>query len=68
MHFIVTEVKQGISKSKTVGFCSNESDGHKTEKAAQRVFESVERYLTRKLHLVVNHQKSRVCSAKGIEF
>ena len=40
----------------------------KTEKAAQRVFESVERYLTRKLHLVVNHQKSRVCSAKGIEF
>jgi RNA-directed DNA polymerase len=40
----------------------------KTEKAAQRVFASVERYLTRKLHLVVNHQKSRVCSAKGIEF
>lgn len=40
----------------------------KTEKAAQRVFESVERYLTRKLHLVVNHQKSRVCSTKGIEF
>ena len=40
----------------------------KTEKAAQRVFESVERYLTRKLHLVVNRQKSRVCSAKGIEF
>lgn len=40
----------------------------KTEKAAQRVFESVERYLTRKLLLVVNHQKSRVCSAKGIEF
>jgi RNA-directed DNA polymerase len=28
----------------------------------------VERYLTRKLLLVVNHQKSRVCSAKGIEF
>ena len=40
----------------------------KTEKAAQRVFESVEHYLTRKLHLVVNHQKSRVCSAQGIEF
>ena len=40
----------------------------KTERAAQRVFESVECYLTRKLHLVVNHQKSRVCSAKGIEF
>lgn len=35
----------------------------KTEKAAQRVFESVERYLTRKLYLVVNHQKNRVCSA-----
>jgi len=40
----------------------------KTEKAAERVFQSVERYLTCKLHLVVNHQKSHVCSTKWIEF
>lgn len=32
----------------------------KTEAAAKRVFTSAERYLTRKLKLVVNRQKSRV--------
>jgi len=32
----------------------------KTAKAAERVFQSVERYLTCKLHLVVNHQKNHV--------
>jgi RNA-directed DNA polymerase len=40
----------------------------KTEKSAQRVFQSVERYLTRKLKLVVNQQKSRLCSTDGVEF
>ncbi len=40
----------------------------KTEKAALRVFESVERYLTRKLKLVVNHAKSCVRSTDGLEF
>jgi len=40
----------------------------KTEKAAHRVFVSVERFLTRKLKLVVNQQKSRVCKADGVEF
>jgi RNA-directed DNA polymerase len=40
----------------------------KTEKSAQRVFQSVERYLTRKLKLVVNQQKSRICSTDGVEF
>lgn len=40
----------------------------KTKEAAARVFESVERYLTRKLKLVVNRQKSRICSTAGVEF
>ena len=40
----------------------------KTEKAALRVFESVERYFTRKLKLVVNHAKSCVRSTDGLEF
>ncbi len=40
----------------------------KTEKSAHRVFDSVERYLTRKLKLVVNHAKSRVRKADGLEF
>ena len=40
----------------------------KTKAAAARVFESVERYLTRKLKLVVNRQKSRTCSTNGVEF
>lgn len=40
----------------------------RTAKAAQRVFQSVEKYLTRKLKLVVNHDKSRICSTNGVEF
>jgi RNA-directed DNA polymerase len=40
----------------------------KTEEAARRVYVSVERYLTRKLKLVVNHQKSRTCRTNGVEF
>jgi RNA-directed DNA polymerase len=40
----------------------------KTAAAAERVYRSVESYLTRKLKLVVNHQKSRVCSTNGVEF
>ena len=40
----------------------------RTRAAAERVFVSVERYLTRKLKLVVNHEKSQVCSTKGVEF
>ena len=40
----------------------------KTRPAARRVFASIERYLTRKLKLVVNQQKSRVCSTDGVEF
>ena len=40
----------------------------KTRLAARRVFASIERYLTRKLKLVVNQQKSRVCSTDGVEF
>ena len=40
----------------------------RTETAARRVYHSVERYLTRKLKLVVNHDKSQVCSTKGVEF
>jgi RNA-directed DNA polymerase len=40
----------------------------KTKEAAGRVFASIERYLTRKLKLVVNQQKSRTCSTDGVEF
>jgi RNA-directed DNA polymerase len=40
----------------------------KTREAARRVFASIERYLTRKLKLVVNQQKSRLCSTDGVEF
>jgi RNA-directed DNA polymerase len=40
----------------------------KTEVAAKRVFDSVERYLTRQLKLVVNHEKSCVCRTDGVEF
>lgn len=40
----------------------------KTSKGAERVFRSVERYLTRKLKLIVNHDKSRTCSSDGVEF
>lgn len=40
----------------------------KTRESARRVFGSVGRYLTRKLKLVVNRQKSRICSTNGVEF
>ena len=40
----------------------------KSEVAAQRVFDSVERYLPTKLKLVVNRDKSRVCRTAGVEF
>ena len=40
----------------------------KTAIAARRVFGSVGRYLTRKLKLVVNRQKSCTCSTDGVEF
>lgn len=40
----------------------------KTAIAARRVFRSVGRYLTRKLKLVVNRQKSSTCSTEGVEF
>ena len=40
----------------------------KTSAAAGRVYGSVGRYLTRKLKLVVNRQKSHVCSTDGVEF
>ena len=40
----------------------------KTEESATRVFKSVERYLTRRLKLVVNHDKSRVCRTEDAEY
>ncbi len=40
----------------------------KTREAARSVYESIGRYLTRKLELVVNEQKSRVWSTNGVEF
>ena len=40
----------------------------KTEKAAARVFGSVERYLTTKLKLVVNHDKSSFQKTEATEF
>jgi RNA-directed DNA polymerase len=40
----------------------------KTRESARRVFGSVGRYLTRKLKLVVNRQKSRICRTDGVEF
>lgn len=40
----------------------------RTAIAAQRVFRSVEKYLTRKLKLVVNRDKSRTCSTNEVEF
>ena len=40
----------------------------RSEIAAQRVFTSVERYLTWKLKLVVNGDKSCVCRTAGVEF
>ena len=40
----------------------------KSETASKRVSESIGNYLTQKLKLVVNHQKSRTCSTDGVEF
>ena len=40
----------------------------KTREAAQRVYRSVARYLTQKLKLIVNQQKSRICSTNGADF
>lgn len=40
----------------------------KSELAAKRAYESIGNYLTRKLKLVVNHQKSRTGSTDGVEF
>ena len=40
----------------------------KTRRSARRVFASVERFLTRKLKLVVNQRKSRIAKADGVEF
>jgi RNA-directed DNA polymerase len=39
-----------------------------THRSARRVFASVERFLTRKLKLVVNQQKSRIAKTDGVEF
>ena len=36
--------------------------------SARRVFASVERYLTERLKLLVNRDKSRVCKTAGVEF
>jgi RNA-directed DNA polymerase len=40
----------------------------KTEVAAQRVYASVERFITTKLKLVVNHDKSSIRKTDGLEF
>ena len=40
----------------------------KSQRSAQRVFDSVARYLTRKLHLVVNLEKSRIVPATELEY
>ena len=40
----------------------------KTEQSATRIFASVERYLTGKLKLVVNHDKSSVCPTEAVEY
>jgi RNA-directed DNA polymerase len=40
----------------------------RSELAAHRVFTSVERYLTTRLKLQVNRDKSRVCRTDGVEF
>ncbi len=40
----------------------------KAYRSARRVFASVQRFLTRKLKLVVNQQKSRIAKANGVEF
>ena len=40
----------------------------RSERSAQRVFTSVQRYLTQRLKLVINEQKSSVRPARGCEF
>lgn len=40
----------------------------KTRKASVRVARSIVSYLTRKLKLVINRQKSRLCHTSGVEF
>ena len=40
----------------------------KSKRAAQRVFSSVSRYLTAKLRLVINQEKSQIVSYDGVEF
>jgi len=40
----------------------------KSEAAAQRVYASVERYLTLKLKLIVNHDKSSIRKTDGLEY
>jgi len=40
----------------------------KTHRSARRVFTSVERFLTRKLKLVINQQKSCISKTDGVEF
>jgi group II intron reverse transcriptase/maturase len=40
----------------------------KTRRAAERVFNGVNRYLTKALRLVVNLEKSRIVPADGVEF
>jgi len=40
----------------------------KSKRSAARVFESVRHYLTRKLHLVVNLEKSRIVATEELEY
>jgi len=40
----------------------------KSQRSAERVFQSVNRYLTKQLRLVVNQAKSRIVASDGIEF
>ena len=40
----------------------------RSERSARRVFESVQRYLTQRLKLAINEQKSRVRAARGSEY
>ena len=40
----------------------------KSKRSAERVFESVAHHLTRKLHLVVNLEKSRIVTAEELEY
>ena len=40
----------------------------RSQRAAERVFAGVNRYLTKVLRLVVNQEKSRIVSADGVEF